>query len=67
MTSTKKVVNLRDYFCGYFLRDFLLDPCNITENGEELSVKSLFVILKKYAVGYPQLGDLNVSEICAGE
>ena len=53
MSSTKKVVNLRDYFCGYFLIDFLLDPCNITEKGEELSVKSLFVILKKYAVGYP--------------
>ena len=46
MSSTKKVVNLRDYFCDYFLIDFLLDPCNITEMGEELSVKSLFVIKK---------------------
>lgn len=67
MSSTKKVVNLRDYFCAYFLIDFLLDPCNITEKGEELSVKSLFVIKKKYAVGYLYLGDLNVTEICAGE
>lgn len=65
--STKKVVNLRDYFCDYFLIDFLPDPCNITEKGEELSVKSLFAILKKYAVGCLYLGDLNVSEMCAGE
>lgn len=62
--STKKVVNLRDYFCDYFLIDFLPDPCN-TEKGGRAECKVFFAILK-ICCWLPLFRDLNVSEMCWG-